>query len=394
MRKNLFKIGFCTLAALALAAAPAAAIDCQNIPASAGVISPDVLAACGGQGHASRPQLDPTDVAISPEGIGATCNSMVLNNPAATTVLGGIAFQPACDFEDGDFSTLYCVDFANPATLVAMDATNCSATTIGTCSMASGHNPSGMAWDDSTGTMFLSSTDIVTSNLYTIDISTGACTLVGGMGSASPGNIAIGVDTSGQMFGYDIINDSLQSIDKNTGLATTVGPIGFDANFAQGMDFDAADGTCYIFAFNNTTFLGELRTCDTSTGSTTLVGAIGPTGFEEWTGPGIMAGGNVCGLHAQVPRNLRRGEMMPVNLSITHRRPAEVDVPFVLEIRDRRGNVVSATETPSFHLVYGQTVSTSHDILLPSAPGTYRFTVSMAEMRGGTELVNMTIRVR
>jgi PKD repeat protein len=40
------------------------------------------------------------------------------------------------------------------------------------------------------------------------------------------------------------------------------------------MDFDEATGTLYLAAFNYDTFQGELRTCDTSTGMSTLVGAF------------------------------------------------------------------------------------------------------------------------
>ncbi|MDX1385482.1 MAG: hypothetical protein R3190_17655, partial [Thermoanaerobaculia bacterium] len=153
-------IGFCMLAAVALAAAPALAIDCENIPTSAGPVSADLMAACGGQGAASRPQLDPTDTAIGLEGIGAECESMVLNNPAGAAGFGFIDFHPAADFAGSDFSALYAATFTNPTTIKTVSATDCSQATIGTCSLDAGHNPSGLAWDDSTGTMYLSSTDI------------------------------------------------------------------------------------------------------------------------------------------------------------------------------------------------------------------------------------------
>jgi hypothetical protein len=107
--------------------------------------------------------------------------------------------------------------------------------------------------------------------------------------------IAISTDCNGNMYGYDIVTDSFYSIDKTTAAATLIGPLGFDANFAQDMDFDPTDGTCYLGAFNNGTFTGELRTVNLTTGATTLVGT---TGYEHTAFgiPGTCEGGTLtCG---------------------------------------------------------------------------------------------------
>ena len=54
-----------------------------------------------------------------------------------------------------------------------------------------------------------------------------------------------------------------------------IGPTGYNANLAQGMDFDPETGILYLAAYNNDTGSAELRTVDLSTGATTLVGPIG-----------------------------------------------------------------------------------------------------------------------
>jgi hypothetical protein len=159
-----------------------------------------------------------------------------------------------------------------------MDTSTGVITFIGNC--APTQNPgleifTGMAWDATSGTMYLSSTDIVTSWLYTLNLATGGVTLVGSMGADSPGNIALAIDCDGNAFGYDIVNDSMQSIDLSTGTATTIGALGFDANFGQGMDFDPLTGDLYLAAFNNLTFTPEWRLGDTSTGNTVVVSTIG-----------------------------------------------------------------------------------------------------------------------
>ena len=80
----------------------------------------------------------------------------------------------------------------------------------------------GMAIDPTTGVVYLSSTDIVTSWLYTVNTSTGTPSLVAAI-TNSPGMIAIAINNSGQMYGHDIISDVMLSVDKSTGAGTILG---------------------------------------------------------------------------------------------------------------------------------------------------------------------------
>ena len=280
---------FCAAAGSTMLAAVgvAAPIDCANIATSTGPVPPELVAACGSQaveGH--HPRFAPTDLAVSPDAALTQCSSMVLNDPANPADFGTLAFRPACDFAGSDYSKLFCYSFDVPGVLSWVDPATCAETVVGTGSNSKA--ASGMAWDESTGTMYLSGSDGSVSVLYTVNLETGASSFVGAMNSASRANLALAA-LDGQLYGFDVLNDSLQSINKTTGIATTIGPLGFDANFAQGMDCDESDGTCYIFAFNNSTFAAELRTCDVSTGATTLVGPIGDgVDLREWTGAGVM----------------------------------------------------------------------------------------------------------
>ncbi len=88
--------------------------------------------------------------------------------------------------------------------------------------------------------------------------------------------IDIAVTPGGEMFGVDIVNDNLIQIDPATGAGTVIGYIGFDANYAQGMDYEETSGTLYLAAYGSQ---GELRIADPATGNTTLVGAF-PGGAE------------------------------------------------------------------------------------------------------------------
>ncbi len=58
------------------------------------------------------------------------------------------------------------------------------------------------------GTMYASSTNITRSTLYTVDLDTGAVTVVGQITNA-PAIIDIAITPDGDMYGVDIVNDNL-----------------------------------------------------------------------------------------------------------------------------------------------------------------------------------------
>ncbi|MBE0570826.1 MAG: hypothetical protein IH618_04705, partial [Ignavibacteriaceae bacterium] len=191
------------------------------------------------------------------------------------------AINPLSDFIwAGDFGVNLTFSYAvNAATnrFVKINKTTGVITDIGPClPLVSGEIFTGMAIDPTTGIVYLSSTNLATSWLYTVNTSTGSPSLVGTI-TNSTGMIAIAINNNGQMYGHDILLDVMFTVNKATAAGTVIGPLGFDANYGQGMDFDPLTGTLYLSAFNNTTFQAELRTGNTTTGSTTLVGVLGST---------------------------------------------------------------------------------------------------------------------
>jgi hypothetical protein len=125
------------------------------------------------------------------------------------------------------------------------------------------------------GTLYASTSTGSASFIYTIDPTDGTATRVAQVAGA-PIIISLAIDEFGQMYGLEIVNDELFEIDKDTGASTALGSVGFDANFAQGMDYDLATGRLYMAAYNNAgDGRGELRIADTETGATTLVGLLG-----------------------------------------------------------------------------------------------------------------------
>ncbi|SMO50644.1 S8 family serine peptidase [Gracilimonas mengyeensis] len=133
---------------------------------------------------------------------------------------------------------------------------------------------SGMTYDPFNELYYGISTDIEFSYLYIIDIYNATSTLIGEVADVA-GAIALSVAGDGNLYTYDIVTDQLFVIDKETAEASAVGPIGFDANFGQGMSYDAATDIMYMAAFNIDSGQPELRAVNLETGNTTLLGVLG-----------------------------------------------------------------------------------------------------------------------
>ncbi len=132
-------------------------------------------------------------------------------------------------------------------------------------------NWSGMSYDYSTNTMYaISWSTAKGSTLYTIDIWTGTPTEIG----STPGlMINLACNLTGDLYSVGIGDDQLYSIDKITGAGTAIGYIGFDANFAQDMEFDRASNGLFMSAYDANDG-GQLRVVDITTGMSISLGAF------------------------------------------------------------------------------------------------------------------------
>ena len=195
-----------------------------------------------------------------------------LSTPQNTTIISSIGG----DFVGGDFDdsgNFYAID-EYTSMLMAVDTLSGTSVTVGPMSNLSGHTWTGLAFDPIPKTMYASSTNGSISTLYTVNTTNGATTIIGSTSNA-PIIIDIAIDNGGNMYAHDITSDAIFRIDKTNGTATLIGSTGFDANYAQGMDFDPVTGELYLAAFNNYNYMGELRKVNLNTGLTTLIGPIG-----------------------------------------------------------------------------------------------------------------------
>ena len=194
-------------------------------------------------------------------------------------------------------------------------------TTLGTAEpQESGETWTEIATDPTTGELYASTSNGAGSNkLYTLDPETGEAVFVTDI--SSPGLIiAMAIDGNGDMYGLDIVSDALVTIDKESGSVTTVGPVGFDANFAQGMDFDLKTGNLYLAAYEQSFFFnsGSLYQADPTTGETTFLGAPGGGSGAEL---GYLALPSVGFVEPSLAQGtLPSGSSIEVDLTITGER--------------------------------------------------------------------------
>ncbi len=219
------------------------------------------------------------DIAYGYAGISAVTISMPMPTGTPFTTLAAFSFPNfgSTGVRGGD-GIYYFLDYLNPS-LYQFDPGSGIITFIGYITGMGGINGNGLAYDGTSGKYYICGGFFGdTNNLYELDIATRIATLVGSFPSPSGAMIDIAINSSGVGYGYDLIDDMAYTFDPSTASATVLGPLGYDANFGQGMDIDQATGTIYLSAFNNGTFTGQLRTMDPVTGNTTL---IVDWGFEQ-----------------------------------------------------------------------------------------------------------------
>jgi hypothetical protein len=170
--------------------------------------------------------------------------------------------------------------FGSDGTLYFTDTTTGELYTVNTATGAltlvgsTGVGLNGITYDWSTGIFY----GATATDLYTVNVATGGTTYVGSFGVSGGLMIDIAAACDGSMYGYDLGVDNFYSINSGTGLATLIGPLGFNANYGQGMSFDYITGTLYLSAFDGTGTTGQLREVNLATGGSTI---LFDWGFEQ-----------------------------------------------------------------------------------------------------------------
>ena len=167
--------------------------------------------------------------------------------------------------------------------LMSFDLDTGTATSIATLNRG---GIAGMAYDDSTGTLYGAS--YTSDLLFTIDPSTGGTTVIGRIGFGISGMTYD--STSGYLFGVNGVADTLVRIDPATGEPTTIGSMGFAGVF--GLAIDTA--TNRMYAVDNS--VDEFLVIDMSTGQASAIAEldmkVGGLTFDPTTGMLLAANTN------------------------------------------------------------------------------------------------------
>lgn len=190
-------------------------------------------------------------------------------------VLNSIADQSTLNFVAGGTwaNGLWYGNVSTDNTLITIDPATGARTLIG--SLGLGLN--GISYNVVNGIMY----GVSATGLYTINTTTGLATLVGTNTGINMVNFAI--NAAGVAYSIDLTNDVLGTVNLTTGLFTAIGSIGFDANYAQDMEFDRETGDLFVAAQDPTS--GWLALADLTTGNTLKIGDF--EGGAEITGFGI-----------------------------------------------------------------------------------------------------------
>jgi uncharacterized repeat protein (TIGR01451 family) len=199
----------------------------------------------------------------------------ILNDFPGQTVVGPQADNIyALDF-DATAATLYGLN-STSGQLGMISTTTGAFTPIVACAPPDAGTWTGLSIDPVTNVFYASTA----ANLYTLDPATCSPVLIGPFGIPGGIIIDIAIGSAGVMYGHDIFTDAIYTIDTATGAATLVGPTGYNANFAQGMDFDNEDGTLYIWLYIGTG-VNHYGTVDLATGAVTPLASTNPSGEFE-----------------------------------------------------------------------------------------------------------------
>lgn len=225
------------------------AADCAQYENYAGAVPEGYAEFCLGISASSQPEgslpagpLAPTDTGFVFDNRNDHLASFVLNDFPGQTALAA------------DTSVYLAMDFYNTSTLVGINDTT---DMLGTFNQVTGvfspivacPPPGGASlWSGLTfHPLTLQGYASTPTALYTIVPGTCTVNLVGTFTTTLM--IDIAMNAYGELYGHDIGTDTIYRIDPQTAALTPLGPTGYNANFAQGMDFDNDDNTLYIFLY-------------------------------------------------------------------------------------------------------------------------------------------------
>lgn len=157
---------------------------------------------------------------------------------------------------------------SNTHELYKIDTTTGARTFIG--AMPVQEFSTGLAWDTTTNTLFVVSSNINTSisRLYSVDPTNASVTFIGQTNNAFL--CCLACDNSGTLYSIDRDLDNFGTVNKSTGEFTVIGPVGFNISIGD-MECDRSTDSLFLAADDSVLNAGQLRRINKTTGATTLI---------------------------------------------------------------------------------------------------------------------------
>jgi len=234
-----------------------------KVPVVAGAVFVDGLTDAAG--------LNPDKLTFVP---GNMSSPAVVKDETGTEDNYGYDFSP-------DGSVLYGVNAAT-TTLFSVNQITGAANTIGPMATPAFINWFDLTIDPVSGKAYAGSWGNAgggTFNLYTVNLATGATTLIQSV-SQPDQLVDMSMNCAGELYAESVGQDKLYRVDPATAVATPIGAIGYDLQFAQGMDFDNATGVLHAWLFDATN-TSHYSSINTATGAATPFPGGGPNGIYE-----------------------------------------------------------------------------------------------------------------
>lgn len=184
--------------------------------------------------------------------------------------ISGITFDPTGQFLYA-VTSFAAVPYANA--LVRIDPQTGSTTQIGPTGLANMYEGD-LAFDPTSGVLYALQDSNPLRSLYTLNVDTGAATLVGHVQPGEPTDLSsLAFDPAGNLFSIDTTNDTVIRIDKTNGTILSRTPISVPLGDVAGMAYHPLEERFYV-ADGHTHGTNTLYTFDPYSGQLT---AIGPT---------------------------------------------------------------------------------------------------------------------
>jgi len=265
-----------------------------------------------------------------------------LNNPLkldtiAQNMVSDADFNAGNFFAGGDFTPYgYYAIIQGTNQLMKIDTATGAQQLIGTAPAAPGYTWAGLAWDPATKNLYGLASNASGSSLCIVDPFTAAVSLVGFFPVGLTEWIA--VSNNGNMYAMSD-NNYIYSVDKKTAVATPLpSPVGANVIYQQDADFDPVTDKLYLTTIIlSQNYVGDLRTVNTTTGISSVIGALG--GLSEIDATGIAGPGY---LYNWSPA----AGLSSTNVSVPVAAPLATTT-YTLNVTDMCGNTASSQVTVS-----------------------------------------------